>query len=182
MRFALPIVTALGFCCATAQLSSQQLAFPPEFAPLTLGKALAVNFSESSVQGTKVVVYPEVCTWYGSLKFAEASNDKVLLEQLRKRFDDLLVVDNQARVPNTRHVDLEVFGVIPLELYRQTGKKRYLEMGIRFADLQWKTRRPTVFPPKPATGSTTCTCLRSSNWRRFALPGKRSTSIAPPTR
>jgi rhamnogalacturonyl hydrolase YesR len=139
MRFALHIVTALGLCCTTAQLSSQQLAIPPQFAPQMLGKALAANFSESSVQGIKVVVYPEVCAWYGALKFAEASNDKVLLEQLRKRFDDLLAVNNQARVPNTRHVDFEVFGVVPLELYRQTGEKRYLEMGLRFADLQWES-------------------------------------------
>ena len=142
MRFALPIVTALAFCWVTPQLSSQQLSIPPEFAPLTLGKALAANFSESSVQGTKVVVYPEVCTWYGSLKFAEASKDKVLLEQLRKRFDDLLAVNNQARVPNTRHVDFEIFGVVPLELYRQTGEKRYLQMGVRFADLQWENPTP----------------------------------------
>jgi unsaturated rhamnogalacturonyl hydrolase len=142
MKRVLRVLTTVFLYGATWQLPAQDLTIPPQFAPLALGQGMAKNFSESSVQGTKVVVYPEVCTWYGALRFAEASKDKALLEQLRKRFDDLLAVSNQARVPNTRHVDFEIFGVVPLELYRQTGEKRYLEMGRRFADFQWENPQP----------------------------------------
>lgn len=142
MKLVLRVITAAFLYGAASQLLGQDLTIPLQFAPLTLGKAMATNFSESTVQGSKVVVYPEVCAWYGALKFAEASHDKALLDQLRKRFDELLAVNNQARVPNTRHVDFDIFGVVPLELYRQTGEKRYLEIGRRFADLQWENSRP----------------------------------------
>lgn len=142
MKLALRLLTAALLGGSAACTFAQDLVIPPQFAPLTLGKALAVNFSESTVQGSKVVVYPEICAWYGALRFAEASHDKALLDQLRKRFDDLLAVNNQARVPNTRHVDFDIFGVVPLELYRQTGEKRYLEMGRRYADLQWENSSP----------------------------------------
>lgn len=142
MKFTLRVVGAAFFSIVASQVFAQDLTIPAEYAPITLGKAMAAEFSERSVQGTKVILYPEVCAWYGALKFAEASHDQVLLGQLRKRFDDLIAVNNQARVPNTRHVDFDIFGVVPLELYRQTGEKHYLEMGRRFADLQWENSRP----------------------------------------
>jgi len=136
------IATVLFVCSVSSLVLAQVPAIPSEFSPLTLGEAMSKDFSQSSVQSTKVVVYPEVCAWYGALRFAEASHDRALLEQLRKRFDDLLAVNNQARVPSMRHVDFEIFGVVPLELYRQTGEKRYLDLGLRFADRQWENPQP----------------------------------------
>ena len=40
-------------------------------------------------------------------------------------------------IPIPDHVDYCVFGAVPLELYRQTKEKRYLEMGQSIADKQW---------------------------------------------
>jgi rhamnogalacturonyl hydrolase YesR len=84
----------------------------------------------------KRITYPEVCTWFGALTFAKESQNKVLLNQLVKRFEPLLGVEDSL-VPYPDHVDHTVFGAIPLELYMQTKDKKYYYMGMYFADHQW---------------------------------------------
>lgn len=84
----------------------------------------------------KSITYPEVCTWYGALKFAEVTNDQTLVNQLEQRFQPLFEEEKHL-VPRPYHVDFSVFGTIPLELYMQTKNKRYFDMGIHFADVQW---------------------------------------------
>ncbi|WP_263411460.1 glycoside hydrolase family 88/105 protein [Terriglobus tenax] len=141
MKLTLRALGSVGILavCLSAIVPAQGQTIPAEYAPIQIGKGLAKDFSNRSVQGKNVVIYPEICAWYGSLIYAREAHDKQLLEALQKRFEDLLAFNNQARVPNTRHVDFDVFGVVPLELYMQTGEKRYLEMGLRFADLQWES-------------------------------------------
>lgn len=84
----------------------------------------------------KLITYPEVCTWFGALKFAKESQNKSLLDQLVKRFEPLLGVEDSL-VPHPDHVDYAVFGAIPLEIYNQTRDKKYYYMGMYFADHQW---------------------------------------------
>jgi unsaturated rhamnogalacturonyl hydrolase len=45
-------------------------------------------------------------------------------------------------VPTERHVDFSVFGTVPLEIYVQTKNKKYLDMGLGFADRQWEKTTP----------------------------------------
>jgi rhamnogalacturonyl hydrolase YesR len=40
-------------------------------------------------------------------------------------------------IPPVTNVDYAVFGSVPLQLYIQTGEKKYLEMGQNIADKQW---------------------------------------------
>jgi rhamnogalacturonyl hydrolase YesR len=125
--------------CFFSPGSAQGQTIPVEYAPIEIGRGLAKDFANRGVQGKSIVNYPEICAWYGSLIYARETNDKLLLDALKKRFEDLLAFNNQARVPNIRHVDRDIFGVVPLELYMQTGEKRYLDMGLRYADLQWQS-------------------------------------------
>jgi unsaturated rhamnogalacturonyl hydrolase len=131
---------------AVALLSSiaygQTLSIPQQYAPQEIARGVANEVSRRSVDGTKVVVYMEICAWYGALKYAEAAHDTEALAALQKRFDDLLKVGNGVRVPDRRHVDFDIFGVVPLELYRQTGDKKYRDMGLHFADIQWENQQP----------------------------------------
>src|SRR5690554_4569868 len=78
------------------------------------------------------IVYPETCTWFGALRFAEETKDKKLLRQLEERFFPLLGTRKELmQKPN--HVDNTVFGVIPLQLYMQTRNELYYYIGIDFA-------------------------------------------------
>ena len=39
--------------------------------------------------------------------------------------------------PKPNHVDNNVFGAVPLELYMKTKEKKYLDLGLKYADSQW---------------------------------------------
>lgn len=112
------------------------------YSPKAIGALLSKRYVASPFTdfGLKLpathITYPEVCTWFGALKFARVTNDKKLLKSLEDRFLPLL--EEQKRlVPRPNHVDATVYGVVPLELYMQTGNKSYLEYGIKYADAQW---------------------------------------------
>jgi unsaturated rhamnogalacturonyl hydrolase len=82
------------------------------------------------------ITYPDVCAWLGGLWFAEATNDKPMMTQLEARFNPLF--DTQKNLlPKPNHVDNNVFGALPLELYLQTKQSKYLDLGLTYADAQW---------------------------------------------
>ena len=81
--------------------------------------------------------YAEVCTWYGAVRFASESKNKELSRQLQERFDYLCTAEKDF-LPIKNHVDLNMFGCLPLELYQITKKIQYLDLGISYADTQWE--------------------------------------------
>ncbi len=117
--------------------------WPSGFAPKEVGKRLTdrflatphTNFGMPGPPGS--ITYSEVCTWYGALRVAAVTRDKALTAKLDSRFRPLLYEAHKLQ-PRPDHVDHTVFGVLPLELYRQTGNGLYLDMGKWFADEQWK--------------------------------------------
>lgn len=130
-----------------AQIENGHLAeWPVGTSPEEVGRQVTIKFLNSphSPQGiakankpvTKIT-YREVCTWLGGLWFAEAVNDKQLLSRLEDRFTPIF--SNEAHLkPKYNHVDNNVFGALPLELNRQTGKEKYFNLGIEYADSQWE--------------------------------------------
>ena len=85
----------------------------------------------------KSITYPEVCTWYGALKFCGTNNYKELNEKLYQRFLPLLNEQHNL-VPQSDHVDNTVFGALPLELYLIRKDTALLNLGKNFADKQWQ--------------------------------------------
>ena len=80
--------------------------------------------------------YAEVCAAYGALKFVGQTNDGTLLNALLERYDTI-------KFPNTaNHVDANVYGILPLEMFIQTKKQTYLDQGIKYAGIQWKDPLP----------------------------------------
>jgi rhamnogalacturonyl hydrolase YesR len=78
-----------------------------------------------------------------SLKFAGITKDEQLLQALVTRFDPIMTPATQAAFQNVqRHVDHNIFGIVPLELYMQTHDQKYLDFGKWLADRQWE--RPNV--------------------------------------
>jgi unsaturated rhamnogalacturonyl hydrolase len=116
--------------------------WPKGSSPQEIGKRVAdhfvatphTNFNRPTPPRT--ITYPETCTWYGSLAFAKLSGDKKLVQQLAQRFEPLFGA-RDTLIPKPDHVDLSVFGAVPLELYMQTRDQRYMNVGKYIADKQW---------------------------------------------
>lgn len=116
--------------------------FPKGSTPQEVGKRIAEHFVATPHTNfnrptpPKVITYPETCTWYGALTFADVTNDKGLLQELKQRFEPLFG-SRDTLIPKPDHVDYSVFGSVPLELYKQTKEVRYLQLGQNIADKQW---------------------------------------------
>ena len=85
--------------------------------------------------------YPESVTWYGALTFAQLSGNKDLTAKLIQRFDPLFG-DDAKLIPVPKHVDLTVFGAVPLQIFIENRQKKYLDLGKSMADKQWATPTP----------------------------------------
>ncbi|RPI19344.1 MAG: glycosyl hydrolase, partial [Acidobacteriales bacterium] len=153
-RRALLILVAAALTAASLPILAQQGDFdnwPKGSSPLDVGNRVAARFVVTPHTNfirpgpPKFITYPETCTWYGALRFAQISGNKELTAQLIKRFDPLLTPAEAHLIPEPSHVDLSVFGAVPLELYIQTKEKKYLDIGQGIADKQWEKPNPDGF-------------------------------------
>ena len=121
--------------------------WPPGTSPKEIGERVARRFVSSPHNLSNgearqpYINYPESVTWYGALTFAQLSGNKELSLGLIQRFDPLLNTDSKL-IPEPKHVDLTVFGAVPLEIYRETRQQKYLDLGGAFADKQWADPAP----------------------------------------
>ncbi|MDR2816737.1 MAG: glycoside hydrolase family 88 protein [Proteiniphilum sp.] len=120
--------------------------FPKKSDPKEVGVRLVEHFlaTPHSLYGNpkpphrpSQITYPDVCTWIGGLWFAKVTQNAVLTQLLEERFMPLFGVDSVMQ-PRKDHVDNNVFGAVPLELYLQTHRDEYLKLGLSYADTQWK--------------------------------------------
>ena len=114
--------------------------WPEGYDPKLLGPAVARHFLTSPhMKAGKIpyIVYPEVCAWWGSLEVAKLTHDSELASKLAARFEPLFSSEAALLPPIGNHVDFSMFGSLPLELYMQTKDKRFLELGLKYADAQW---------------------------------------------
>jgi len=148
-------VLTLGFTLAGASIAAAKFDFGPWAAgtsPQEVGQRVADRFVASPHQNygrptpPKTVTYPEVCTWYGALIFADTSKNDQLKSQLAARFEPLFGAEKNM-IPVPDHVDYTVFASVPLELAIQTKEQRYLALGEWMAYKQWSEpfgTRPTA--------------------------------------
>ena len=128
--------------CQSHSTPAAFTAWPAGTSPTEVGRRVAANFVARPFQWQtnpkrKLVIYPEVCAWYGSLTYAELASDKPLLAQLVAKYDVLLSGEGATKISSRDHVDDRVFGAAPLELYRQTKDPKFLAAGRALADAQW---------------------------------------------
>jgi unsaturated rhamnogalacturonyl hydrolase len=151
--FSITFLAALIFTgCATSTSKSKHSEhfsnWPAGASPQEIGKRLAENFlprpfrfETNASRASLGVIYPEVIGWYGSLTVAKLIGDKDLTARLTNKFERFFNAD--IRFINHRaHVDYRVLGTVPLEMYMQTGDKRYLDLGLKLADAQWTNTTP----------------------------------------
>ncbi|TCD27051.1 glycosyl hydrolase [Pedobacter psychrodurus] len=143
------LITAIvPICSQTFAQNKYFKDWPKGTAPLEIGNKLSkhyletphTNFGFPTPPGS--ITYSEVCVWYGALKFASTISDKEMADKLEQRFRPLLYAKKNLQ-PRPDHVDPNIFGSLPLELYMQYKNPVYLDMGKWFADQQW------IMPAKP---------------------------------
>jgi unsaturated rhamnogalacturonyl hydrolase len=128
--------------------------WPRGDSPQEIGKALAEHFV--TAQAARFSGYPEVCTWYGALTFAEVTHDDSLRDRLIARFDPMFPGGAEAgRMPKRHHVDDSIVGVVPLQIAIQTKglatyDPKYVELGKSWADRQWGPLAPDSPAELPA--------------------------------
>jgi rhamnogalacturonyl hydrolase YesR len=138
------------FCALSLSLAGFiDAAQPAEFAtwpagasPTEVGHRIAENFLPRPFQWQtnpkrKLVIYPEVCAWYGSMTYAGLVGDKPLIDQLVAKYDILLSGEGATKISSRDHVDDRVFGAAPLEIYCLTKSPQFLAAGLALADAQW---------------------------------------------
>lgn len=113
--------------------------FPEGYRPEEVGKLIAYRFLDSkhALHAGKWIGYPETFFWNGSLQVAKAIKDKELFNRLEEKFVTLMTKESKL-LPIKNHVDLNMFGSLPLTLYKMTKDKKYLELGLPYADTQWE--------------------------------------------
>jgi unsaturated rhamnogalacturonyl hydrolase len=134
------VVGLAGF--ASAQ-KNEFTNWPAGASPREVGKKIAQNMLPRWIPTKPAVHYAEDSTWYAALEFAKVTNDRALTDALVKRFDPWRTEDGQQKLISwERHVDHNIFGIVPLELYIRTRDPKYLELGKKLADRQWEKPTP----------------------------------------
>jgi rhamnogalacturonyl hydrolase YesR len=125
------------------KLSAEFENWPAGQSPAEVGKKLTARMLTTRTNTRPGAHYAEDSLYMTSLKFAGITKDEQLLQALVTRFDPIMTPATQAAFQNVqRHVDHNIFGIVPLELYMQTHDQKYLDFGKWLADRQWE--RPNV--------------------------------------
>jgi rhamnogalacturonyl hydrolase YesR len=113
--------------------------FPKGYTPEEVGKRIAYRFinAKHALHAGKWISYPETFYWRGSLQYAALTSDAALLDSLEKKFQPLFTTES-ALLPIKNHVDLNMFGSLPLLLHQITKDNKYRELGMPYADTQWE--------------------------------------------
>jgi len=144
--FPLLLLTVLG-AVPPALAQKEFRNWPAGTSPKEIGDKVTKRFLELPHRLTTnqaeqpYIDYPESVAWYGALTFANLAKEKDLTSQLIKRFDPLFGGDANL-IPVPKHVDLTVFGAVPLQIYIDTKQQKYLDIGKTMADKQWADPTP----------------------------------------
>ena len=137
---ALVIVGLAGV--ATAQ-KKEFTNWPAGVSPQEVGKKIVKDMLPRWIPTKPGVHYAEDSTWYASLEFAKLTKDQAMTDALVKRYDPWRTQAGQDQLISwERHVDHNIFGIVPLELYIRTKDPQYLALGKKLADRQWEKPTP----------------------------------------
>jgi rhamnogalacturonyl hydrolase YesR len=133
----------VGLAGVAAAQKKEFVDWPAGTSPQEVGKKIVQNMLPRWIPAEPSVHYAEDSTWYTALEFAKLTDDRALTDALVKRFDPWRTEEGQRKLISwERHVDHNIFGIVPLELYIRTGDPKYLELGKKLADRQWEQPTP----------------------------------------
>ena len=133
--------------------------FPEGYAPQEVGSKLSHHFLHSPhyMPDRGTIHYAEVCTWLGALRFAEETKDENLIDSLTMRFEPFFSTE-AAYLPGMSHVDLNMFGCLPLELYMINKDRKFYDLGMQYANTQWEV-------PSSATNEQKAFAKKGYSWQ-----------------
>ncbi|MFC1461049.1 glycoside hydrolase family 105 protein [Verrucomicrobiota bacterium] len=100
-------------------------------------RQVAVSVVERQERNMEIE-YDRVCSYYGALCFAEATGDRGLRERIKVAYTPCLSGEIKPRID---HVDNNLFGILPFELFRQTGEHEYLPVAKYLAEEEFDNPR-----------------------------------------
>jgi len=111
-----------------------------------IGLLLSNRFSKSTLSYSSVANLPgdgykNACEWYGALGVAKLTSSTDLLNALVKKFDPMKTNFVSAMTGGDAHVDRYIYGIVPLEIFLDTGDQSYLPLGTQVADNQQTTNQ-----------------------------------------
>lgn len=115
--------------------------------PVRIGKLITddllsrkeISFYPPELKLLTAVHYAEACTGFGAARLAGLIDDTATIRQLAARYNTIL---ENGPENSANHVDANVYGILPLELYKWNGDERLLKQGLYLADVQWKDPLP----------------------------------------
>jgi rhamnogalacturonyl hydrolase YesR len=84
--------------------------------------------------------YASACSYYGAMIYSEATGDTAIIDAVIAAFPSAYYTG--AQMPPEGSVDENVYGIVPFELYRQTGDANYLTSALYLADKEFESPRP----------------------------------------
>jgi unsaturated rhamnogalacturonyl hydrolase len=135
------IFCLISACSGSKSFKSVNLQESPEKIAMLITADLLSrsDFMMYQTPGVSALHYAEVCTGYGAIKLAGQLKDKKIMNDLITRYERV-TTENITNTAN--HVDANVYGVLPLEIFIQNKNQKYLIQGLELADGQWKNPLP----------------------------------------
>jgi unsaturated rhamnogalacturonyl hydrolase len=100
-------------------------------------------YGDKKKENEKGLHYAEACAAVGALRFAKETGNQDMLDKVIARYEGFLKEKEDGKLfSRVSHVDHNVEGIVPLQIYLTNGDKRYLEVGLSFADSQWAKTTP----------------------------------------
>jgi unsaturated rhamnogalacturonyl hydrolase len=128
-------------CIVAQESNTQELRKSPEaIAQIVIADLLSrTEFMMYTVPPCTAVHYAEACAGFGAARLAAFLGDKQTLEKLTARY--ARVIDDNI-INTANHVDANVYGILPLELFMHNKEERFFRQGIDLADGQWTDPLP----------------------------------------
>ncbi|WP_462317178.1 glycoside hydrolase family 88/105 protein [Marinilabilia sp.] len=138
------------FSSVHAQKKDYLSNFPKGKTPEEIGIRITENLLSRPYRLTKFlknrgegsIHYAEIVTAYGAIKYADLINDRKLLLRLEKRYRPIVDEKDSDLIPQGFHGDFTVFALVPFELYRLRGDKRFYNLGMKMIKEQWEHTNP----------------------------------------
>lgn len=133
------IFVLTNFFCSSVSAGEGLITYGTNQTPTEIGNRLVKNLlarEEYMLYSKTWFHYSEAAAAYSAYRFAGLTGDKELQAELDKHYEKLF--NKNELLTYRRHVDQSVVGILPLEVFMQTGNEKFLEMGLALADRQWE--------------------------------------------
>ncbi|MGA9624534.1 MAG: glycoside hydrolase family 88 protein [Bryobacteraceae bacterium] len=143
IRYSLAGLMIMGLAGVATAGNKEFTNWPAGMSPEEIGRKIVKDMLPRWIPRGPGVHYAEDSTWYSALEFAKLIKDQAMTDALVKRYDPWRTEEGQKKLVSWQHhVDHNIFGIVPLELYIRTKDPQYLALGKKLADQQWEDPRP----------------------------------------